>query len=64
MARIAKYPEHVNGLISKEDRDRLDALEKTYPVSFSRVLREAIHAGLPSVEARYAAGDTDPDEED
>jgi predicted DNA-binding protein len=55
MARIQKYPSQISALIPAEHYERLKAIELAHPVSLADVIREAIKAGLPSVEAKYAA---------
>lgn len=54
MAREVKYPAQISALVPQEIRDRIDALEKTYPVSGGDVIREALQEGLTSVERRFA----------
>jgi hypothetical protein len=55
MAREALYTEQISGLTTVAQRSRLDALAETHRVSFGTILRQAVEAGLPFVEARYAA---------
>lgn len=53
MARIQKYPSQISALIPAEHYERLKTIELAHPVSLADVIREAIEAGLPSVEQRY-----------
>lgn len=53
MAREAKYTERISTVITADARARLDAIEQAHPVSLNDVIREAIDAGLPAVEAKY-----------
>jgi len=55
MAREALYTEQISGLTTPTQRGRLDYLAETHRVSFGTILREAVEAGLPFIEARYAA---------
>lgn len=54
MARVMKYPDQISALIPADHYQRLKAIELAHPVSLADVIREAIAAGLPSVEAKYA----------
>lgn len=54
MARKARVTAQISALIEPEHADRLRLIEQNHPVSLSDVIREAIAAGLPSVEAAYA----------
>lgn len=58
MAREAKYTERISTVITADARARLDAIEQRHPVSLNDVIREAIDAGLPAVEAKYAGAPT------
>ena len=55
MARVQKFPEQISALVSQDHYDRVRAIEGAHPVSMGDVLRDIIEAGLPSVEAKYAA---------
>jgi predicted DNA-binding protein len=54
MARIQRYPSQISALIPEDHYERMKVIELAHPVSLADVIREAIEAGLPSVEARYA----------
>lgn len=53
MAREAQYTERISSVITADAKARLDAIEQANAVSLNQVIREAIDAGLPSVEAKY-----------
>lgn len=55
MARVQKYPSQISALIPADHYERLKMIELAHPVSLADVIREAIEAGLPSVEQRYAS---------
>lgn len=55
MARGLKFPKNLSALISQDQYDRVKAIEEAHPISMGDVIRAALEAGLPSVEARYAA---------
>lgn len=56
MARNVNFPAQISALVSQEARDQIDALERTYSVSAGEVIREALAAGLPCVQEKYARG--------
>lgn len=54
MAREVRYPAQISALVPQDIRDRIDALERTHPISGGDVIREALQEGLTSVERRFA----------
>lgn len=55
MARVRKLPKQLSALVSEDHYSRVKAVEDANPISMGDVIREALEAGLPSVEAKYAA---------
>lgn len=55
MARVLKFPQQISSLVSQDHYDRIKTIETAHPVSLGDVIRDIIAAGLPSVEAKYAA---------
>jgi hypothetical protein len=51
----ARYTAQISGLITPEDRTRMDEIAEAIRVSFGDVLRECIEEGLPIVAATHAA---------
>ena len=54
MARVQKYPSQISALISESHYERLKVVQRDHALNLADVIREAIAAGLPTVEDRYA----------
>lgn len=55
MARVQRFPAQLSVMVSGDHDERMRAIERANQISLGDVVREIIEAGLPSVEARYAA---------
>jgi predicted DNA-binding protein len=51
MARNQGLTTQLSAMVTQQMRDRIDALEALYPVSRADVVRDALEAGLPTVES-------------